>query len=139
MARSAGIAIVEDFLSALARNDADAALAFMSDDIVYQNVPLPPDRGKAKVARTLRVFQRVMKEFSFEMLHVAETNGVVLTERIDVIRGPLLDLRFWVCGTFEIKDTKITLWRDRFDVASFTLQLLTSPVRRAFRGHHPAT
>jgi limonene-1,2-epoxide hydrolase len=138
MARSAGITLVEDFLNALSRNDVETVLALMSDDIVYQNVPLPPDRGKARVARTLRAFQYVMKEFSFEMLHVAETNGVVLTERIDVIRGPLLDLKFWVCGTFEIKDGKIALWRDRFDVASFAVQLLTSPVRRAFGGQRAA-
>lgn len=130
MMQSPGIQVVVSFLDAMARMDTEAVLALMTDDIVYQNVPLPPDRGKAKVARTLRSFEKVMTEFRYEMLHVAETDGVVLTERIDVLRGPLLDLRFWVCGTFEIRDGKIALWRDRFDVASFALQLLTSPLRR---------
>lgn len=130
MVQTSGIQVVESFLDAMTRMDFDSVLALMTDDIVYQNVPLPPDRGKVAVARTLRSFEKVMTEFRYEMLHVAETNGVVLTERIDVLRGPLLDLRFWVCGTFEIRDGKVALWRDRFDVASFALQLLTSPLRR---------
>jgi limonene-1,2-epoxide hydrolase len=125
--------VVEAFLDALTRFDITAALDLMSEDAIYQNVPLPADHGKTKIKRTLLTFQRVCNEFGYEMLHVAETDGVVLTERIDVLRGPVVDLKFWVCGTFEVKDGKIILWRDRFDVASFTLQLLTSPLRRLFR------
>jgi limonene-1,2-epoxide hydrolase len=31
---------------------------------------------------------------------------------------------FWVCGTFEVRDGRITLWRDRFDYADLTWAFL---------------
>jgi limonene-1,2-epoxide hydrolase len=40
----------------------------------------------------------------------------VLTERTDVmVFGPFI-LQIWVCGVFEVRNGKITLWRDYFDV-----------------------
>lgn len=123
------IAVVEAFFDAFVRLDTDAALALMADDIVYQNVPFPADRGKAAVARTLRGFGRFMNGFGVEMRNIAARNGVVLTERVDTLRGPLLHLEIWVCGTFAVRDGKITLWRDYFDLASATAQLVTSPLR----------
>ncbi|AKF03080.1 limonene-1,2-epoxide hydrolase family protein [Sandaracinus amylolyticus] len=130
---NANIRVVQSFIDALTAFDIDRALSMMSDDVVYQNVPLPPDRGRAQVERTLRLFGRVARELEIRVHHIAENDGVVLTERTDLIRGPALDLAFWCCGTFEVRDGKIVLWRDRFDTAEVTLQLLTSPLRRVAR------
>lgn len=124
------IAVVEAFFAAFRAGDTAAALALLSDDVVYQNVPFPPDRGKAAVARTFKVFERFMKSFDVEIKNIAARDGVVLTERLDVLTGPLLDMGIWVCGTFEVRDGRITLWRDYFDLASATAQLLTGPVRK---------
>jgi limonene-1,2-epoxide hydrolase len=41
-----------------------------------------------------------------------------------------------VCGTFEVRDGKIVLWRDRFDVGAFLFQLMTSPLRRFLRARY---
>jgi limonene-1,2-epoxide hydrolase len=124
------IDVVESFLAALVSLDMDRILSHLADDIEYQNVPLPPDRGKAQVERTMRLFGRVTSQFEVQTHHIAAQGNVVLTERTDVLRGRFLDITIWVCGTFEVRDGKIALWRDHFDVASFALQLLTSPVRR---------
>lgn len=123
------IAVVEAFFDAFRRLDTDAALAMMSDDIVYQNVPFPPDRGKAAVARTLALFGRVMTGFEVEMRHIAARDGVVLTDRLDILKGPLLYLDLPVCGTFEVKGGLITVWRDTFDLAGAGAKLLLSPIR----------
>ena len=124
---------MESFLAALSSLDCERILAHLADDVEYQNVPLPPDKGKKQVERTLRGFGRFVTELEVRTHHLAARDGVVLTERTDVLRGPLLDVEIWVCGTFEVRDGKITLWRDHFDLASFTLQLLTSPLRRLLR------
>jgi limonene-1,2-epoxide hydrolase len=123
------IAIVESFLAAFARGDLEGALAHLSDDIVYQNVPFAPDRGKPAVSRTLRAFGSIATSFRVEMYNIAARGGVVLSERGDIIKGPLLDLDLHVCGTFEIQDGKIVLWRDSFDLASTAVKLLVSPLR----------
>ena len=128
-----GIQVVETFLAALKAVDIDGALALLSDDIEYQNVPFAPDRGKARVERTLRAFLRFAPEFDVRMHNIAERDGVVLTERTDILRGPLVDLEFWVCGTFELRGGQIAVWRDRFDLGGFLFQLATSPVRRVLR------
>ncbi len=123
------IAVVEDFLAAFQALDIERALALMADDVVYQNVPFPADRGKAAVTRTLERFGRFMTGFEVRMKHIAARDGVVLTERVDVLKGPLLYLDIWVCGTFQVRDGKIVLWRDYFDLASVMAKLVTSPLR----------
>lgn len=50
-------------------------------------------------------------------IHRIVTDGTsVLTERTDaIIIGPF-QAHFWVCGVFEVRDGRITLWRDYFDL-----------------------
>jgi limonene-1,2-epoxide hydrolase len=129
---SRDIAVVESFFEAFHALDLERAFALMDDDVVYQNVPFPPDRGKAAVMRTLRAFGRVMTGFDVTIKNIAARDGVVLTERVDVLTGRFLHLDIWVCGTFELRDGRITLWRDYFDLASATTQLITGPVRKLF-------
>ena len=50
------------------------------------------------------------------MLGVLNT---VLTERTDVLVWHRLRVEFWVCGTFELRDGKILVWRDYFDNVDF--------------------
>jgi limonene-1,2-epoxide hydrolase len=128
------IAVVESFFRALEAKDLDAALALMSDDVVYQNVPLPADRGKPAVERTLKSFQKIFDGFEVRMRNIAARDGVVLTERVDVLSGPFLYIDIWVCGTFEVKDGKITLWRDYFDLAECAAKVLLSPFRKMLGG-----
>jgi limonene-1,2-epoxide hydrolase len=68
------------------------------------------------------------------MKNIAANGGVVLTERVDILTGPWVHMEIWVCGTFEVKDGKITLWRDYFDLAQATRELVTGPFRRLFGG-----
>lgn len=127
------IAVVEALFDAFRRLDTAGALALLADDIVYQNVPFPADRGKPAVTRTLEAFSRFVTGFEVEMRHIAARDGVVLTERIDVLTGPLLYLDLPVCGTFEVRDGRITLWRDTFDLAGAGAKLLVSPIRTLLR------
>lgn len=127
------IAVVEAFLAAGCTKDIARSSALMADDIVYQNVPFPPDHGREAVERRLRSFYRMPGAFEVRMHHIAERGGVVLTERTDALHGPWLDVEFWVCGTFEVRDGKIALWRDYFDLGGVALKFLTGPLRALLR------
>jgi limonene-1,2-epoxide hydrolase len=127
------IEVVQTFLAANCAKDLARCSSLMSDDIVYHNVPFPPDRGRAAAERRLRSFFRMPGPFDIRIHHIAERGGVVLTERTDSVHGPWLDMDFWVCGTFEVRDGKIALWRDYFDLGSFALKLLSGPVRALLR------
>jgi limonene-1,2-epoxide hydrolase len=114
-------ATVTSFLAALERLDADAALALAAEDIVYQNVPLRPARGIAAVEKQLRWLVGHCTGFEARISHLAADGPVVLTERIDVLRFRAWAAEFWVCGTFEVRDGRIVLWRDHFDWATFAM------------------
>lgn len=111
--------VVEAFLAALEDLDISGALALCADDVVYQNVPLPPARGKSAVAKQLAGMAKVGTGFEVEMRNIAANGPVVLTERVDVLKRGSFAMEFWVCGTFEVRDGKIVLWRDYFDWPTF--------------------
>lgn len=127
------IRVVESFLRALEANDTERVASMLADDAVYQNVPLPADRGKAAIMRTLKSFQRVITNVEIRIKNIAAHDGTVLTERVDILSGPFVYLDIWVCGTFEVRDGKIALWRDYFDLAETTGKLLVGPIRKRLR------
>lgn len=109
------VAVVDDFLRALADGELDSAAALLDDDLLYQNVGLPSIRGGR---RTIALFRRALGVGRFDVVvHRAtgDGTGTVLNERTDLLAvGPFV-LTFWVCGVFEVRDGRITLWRDYFD------------------------
>lgn len=107
--------VVRAFLSALEDLDVEGALELCAADVVYQNVPLPPARGIEAVAKQLRTIQKYSTGFEVHMKNIAADGPVVLTERVDVLRRGRWSADFWVCGTFEVRDGRIVLWRDYFD------------------------
>ncbi|HEY1968535.1 MAG TPA: limonene-1,2-epoxide hydrolase family protein [Pseudonocardia sp.] len=109
---------VRAFLDAMGRLDSDAALELLDQDVVYQNVSLPVARGKAAVSKQLALFAKYFTGFEAINHRIVGEGGTVLTERTDIIEVGKLRMEFWVCGTFEVRDGKIVLWRDYFDWAN---------------------
>jgi limonene-1,2-epoxide hydrolase len=132
-ARTTEIDVVEDFLAALERLDVDAAVAMLDPDVVYQNVPLPPARGVRAVERQLQVLARYGRGFEVRWHNVAANGPVVLTERTDVLTIGPVSGAFWVCGTFEVRDGRIVLWRDRFDFVDLTWSFVRGGVEALLR------
>jgi limonene-1,2-epoxide hydrolase len=112
---------VTAFLAALERLDLAAALALACDDMVYQNVPLRPARGIAAVEKQLRWMLTHFTGFEARTHHLAADGPIVLTERTDVLKYRGWEAEFWVCGTFEVRDGRIALWRDYFDWGTFVV------------------
>ena len=130
---SVEIDVVNRFLDALERVDTDAALELLDPSVQYQNVPFPPARGFAAVEQQLRGFERYLSGFEVRMHHIVSDGPVVLTERTDVLGVGPVRAAFWVCGTFEVHDGRITVWRDRFDFADLTWAFLRGSARALLR------
>lgn len=119
------IEIAETFFAHWNHNRIDAALAMLSDDVLYDNVPFPDIVGRAEVEKFHRGFG-VGTDFllDWRITHIAAAGNVVLNERVDVFRhrdGGEISLP--VMGTLTIDGGKITVWRDYFDPADFERQL----------------
>ena len=125
------VAVVRDFLAALERLDTAAVLALADEDIVYQNVPLPPARGREAFAKQVRWMAQNLTGFEARIVNIAGNGPIVLTERVDVLARGRFRSEFWACGTFEVRDGRIVLWRDRFDYADLTVATLKGAARAA--------
>ncbi|HEX6387796.1 MAG TPA: limonene-1,2-epoxide hydrolase family protein [Solirubrobacteraceae bacterium] len=116
--------VVRSFLLAFQDGRLDDALALVDDDIVYTNVSLPTIRGRAQLTRGLRLWERSGARFRVHFHAIAREGSIVLTDRSDAIGLGPVEQRFWVYGRFEVRDGKITLWRDSFDWLDITVSLL---------------
>jgi limonene-1,2-epoxide hydrolase len=110
---------VEVFLTAFQDQDFDAAAAVLDENLVYQNVGFPTIRGRARAMKLMRGMEGRIG-FGVKTHRIAVNGSSVLTERTDVLTFGPVRLQFWVCGVFEVRDGRITLWRDYFDMFDFT-------------------
>ena len=127
---------VEVFLAALQNQDTDGAGAVLDENLVYQNVGFPTIRGRA---RAMKLFGSMDGRAGFEVkIHRIAVNGSsVLTERTDVLVIGPVRLQFWVCGVFEVRDGRITLWRDYFDMWDVTKALVRGIIGAVVPGLKP--
>ncbi|GAB2658189.1 limonene-1,2-epoxide hydrolase family protein [Prescottella soli] len=129
----AAVQVVEDFFAALTDRDVDRACRYLAPDVVWQNSTLPTLRGLPTVRRALAFANRPALRFEAEMQHITSDGATVLTERIDtLVVGPLRST-FWVCGTFELRDGRITLWRDRFSWGNVAVGTVRATARSLLR------
>ena len=114
---------VRAFMAAAEKRDYDAALEFLSDDIEYQNMPLPPVFGKPAVLETLEFLLSMCTGSEWVVHRELSDGNVVMNERTDrfQLNGEWADLP--VAGVFEIRDGKIALWRDYFDLPTITSKM----------------
>ena len=127
---------VEVLLSALQAQDTDGAGAVLDENLVYENVGFPTIRGRS---RAMKLFRGMEGRARFEVkTHRIAVNGsTVLTERTDALVFGPVRLQFWVCGVFEVRDGRITLWRDYFDMFDFTKAIARGLVGAVIPGMRP--
>lgn len=116
-------AVVEKFLYALRDKDLDTAGALLDDNLVYENVGLPTIRGRRRTMKLFAGMQKPSMGFDVKFHRVAADGNTVLTERTDALIFGRVRLNFWVCGVFEVREGRITLWRDYFDLFDMTKAL----------------
>lgn len=111
--------IVTRFISLLTSKDLEGAAAMVSDDFEYDNVPIGKAFGADGMRGVLTGFFAACEELDWVIVRQVSsgdsTSGTVVNERDDrlKIHGQWRSLP--LAGVFEIRDGKITLWRDYFD------------------------
>jgi limonene-1,2-epoxide hydrolase len=116
--------IVTDFCNAWPRKNVDELLAFFTDDAVYHNIPLESAKGKDAIRGVINTFLPMARSLHFKVLNSAGNGNVVFNERVDIFdlgNGKTISLP--VAGVFEVTGSKISAWRDYFDMAMYTKQM----------------
>jgi len=115
--------IVRDLCDTFAKHEAEAFRPFFTDDVVYHNIPMDPAVGIDASIAFIEGFFAMCQSLVIETVHLAVRGNVVLTERIDTFTMGDKVAALPVMGTFEIRDGKISAWRDYFDLAQITAML----------------
>lgn len=115
--------LVTAFIEAIERRDIPAAVAMVTDDVSYENMPFDPIVGPDAMAQTLEGFLRPASEVDWQILRQVEQGGLVINERLDRFKIGAGWLELPIAGVFEIVDGKISLWRDYFDMNTYLTRM----------------
>jgi limonene-1,2-epoxide hydrolase len=112
--------IVNAFIAAIERRDIESAAAMADEHISYENVPMRPIVGRDALKAALGAFLGATTNVDWRILRQVAVGNTVVNERIDrfEVNGGWLELP--VAGFFEVTNGHITLWRDYFDLATYT-------------------
>jgi limonene-1,2-epoxide hydrolase len=117
------VEIVNAFIAAIEAKDVDAAVALADADIRYENMPTDPIVGHAGLAKTLQGFLTPAAAVEWRILDQWSFDRTVINERLDRFQIGDGWLELPIAGIFQISDDgKIVLWRDYFDMATYTRQ-----------------
>lgn len=114
---SDAMGIVQEFCDRMADRDAEALRPFIAADAVYQNVGMPAAVGVEAIVQNLAgQFGMFPDSYEYVMKNIAANGNVVLTERLDLIKGPDGTVHgVPVMGAFVVRDGKIARWTDYWD------------------------
>lgn len=110
--------LVREFCDVLSKHDPEAVRPYLTDDAVYHNVGMAQTVGAdAVIADLTNQYGLFPDTYRFDIKHLAVRENVVLTERIDYLEGPAMQMAIPVMGTFVVDDGRIARWTDYFDSA----------------------
>ncbi len=112
------LAIIKAFTDAIAVKDYETAGALMTEDCEYTNLPLGSVTGPAGMKAVLEPFFAPTIENEFVLIRTVVDGNRAVTERLDRHRLATGWVELPVCGVFEFRDGKISVWREYFDAAT---------------------
>ncbi len=107
--------VVRAELQAWSSLDVDQIMAHFAPDATWlPGFTFPTYSGRDEIRQAVEGFVKDMTSAEIEVLNLAVTGNVVLTERVDrfIYKGEPLDAPGM--GAFEVAGDKITAWRDYF-------------------------
>jgi len=112
--------IIREFLAAWSRLDPEELASYFAEDGVYHNMPAAPVAGRENVQRMIAGFIAPWTETTWDLLHVVSQGDVVIAERLDRTRAGEKAVDLPCVGVFELEHGKIKVWRDYFDLATYS-------------------
>ncbi|MBH79352.1 MAG: limonene-1,2-epoxide hydrolase [Gammaproteobacteria bacterium] len=115
-------AVVLELIDGFNAIDLDRVIACFDEHADYHNIPMEKVTGTDAIRGVLQGFMGSASAVQWDLLNIGESDGVVLTERVDKFEVNGAWIALPVMGIFEVSEGKITAWRDYFDLADFQSQ-----------------
>jgi len=115
--------IIREFIASWSRLDADELASYFATDGTYHNIPSAAVQGRDSIQQFISGFIRPWESTEWEIVSLLAEGDIVMVERLDktVVAGSPVNLPCF--GYFELEDGKIKMWRDYFDLATYTTAL----------------
>jgi len=97
-------------------------LECFTEDAVWHNMPVEPVIGKTAIAAFLKQAVPFPESLHIEIRNIATRGTTVFAEHIDTHCGAGRDIVVPCCGIFETRGGLISIWRDYFDVRTWSEQ-----------------
>jgi limonene-1,2-epoxide hydrolase len=113
--------VVNDFITRITALDFDGAFELVAPDVVYDNVPIGKVEGPEGIRGVFAQLDAMGIDGMEWIVHRQIAHAtVVMNERTDRFSTKGKWAQLPVAGVFEVRDGKITLWRDYFDMGTMT-------------------
>lgn len=112
--------IVREFIAAWSRLNADELVEFFTPDGTYHNMMAKPVSGRDNLRTFIGGFIKAWTETAWDVLNIVSSGDIVIAERLDRTKAGERSVDLPCCGVFEMSGGKVKLWRDYFDLATFT-------------------
>ncbi len=111
--------VVREFCDLMAKRDAEGLRPYLASDAIYQNTGRPAIAGVDAIVENLAAqMARFPDSYEYRVINLVGDGNVVLTERLDMIRGGDASLHgVPVMGAFVLHEGKIVRWTDYWDTA----------------------
>jgi limonene-1,2-epoxide hydrolase len=115
---------VNEFIRRIVAADLDGACELASTDLEYDNVPVGKSHGHDGLKAILGGLLTGVAGVDWVIHRQVASGNVVMNERTDRFQVGETWMDLPVAGIFEVGDDgKIVLWRDYFDMATFTNEM----------------
>lgn len=111
---------VRDFIDAWPSLDVKKIVGFFAEDGVYHNMMLEPVKGREALTGFIGGFVNGWSDVKWELLNISSSGNIVFAERVDRMKVGGKPVALPCCGVFEMEGGKIKVWRDYFDLATFS-------------------
>ncbi|PKQ04614.1 MAG: limonene-1,2-epoxide hydrolase [Alphaproteobacteria bacterium HGW-Alphaproteobacteria-11] len=112
--------IIRDFVDAWPRLDVAEIVGYFAEDGVYHNMMLEPVKGREALTGFIGAFVANWSDTKWEILNLVSRGDTVIAERVDRMKVGGKPVALPCCGVFEMENGKIKVWRDYFDLATFS-------------------
>ena len=120
---SANEEIIRSFIAAWSRLNPDELVDYFAEDGVYHNMPIGPIQGRAALMPFIAAFVKNWTATEWEVITLISAGDVVIAERLDRTKVGDKSVNLPCCGVFEMVNGKIKVWRDYFDMGTYTKAL----------------
>jgi len=117
---SDNVQTIKAFIAAWSNLDVDELVGYFCEDGIYYNMPTQPVQGHEKLKLFIEGFIAKWTKTTWETLNIIGEGNVVIVERLDRTEVGDIKVDLPCCGVFEMEEGKIKIWRDYFDMGTYT-------------------